>query len=103
LCSPWNARTPGVDNVGPLKIQGLPVTCSARDRPRAVCCVAEGLCNRPDFRSFEGDEQMLQLFEVHYGPPSPIAVHERRPLLRLVTELDLIAHLCYFIKSKVSL
>jgi hypothetical protein len=81
------------------------VTCSARDRPRAVCSVAEGLRNRPDFRSFEGDEQTLQLFEVHYGPTSPIAVHERRPLLRLVTDLDLdfIAHVCYFIKSKVSL
>jgi len=106
LCSPWNAGTPGVGNVGPLKIQGLPVTCSARDRPRAVCCVAEGLRNRPDFLSFEeGDEQMLQLFEVHYGPTSPIAVHERRPLSLLVTdlELDFIAHVCYFIKSKVSL
>jgi hypothetical protein len=51
LCSPWNTGTPGVGNVDPLKIQGLPVTCSARDRPRAVCCVAEGLRNRPDFRS----------------------------------------------------
>src|SRR5919106_6593301 len=50
--SPWNAGTPGVGNVGPLKIQGLPVTCSARDRPHAVCCVAEGLRNRPDFRSW---------------------------------------------------
>jgi hypothetical protein len=52
LCPPWNAGTPGVGNVGPLKIQGLPVTCSARDPPRAVCCVAEGLRNRPDFRSW---------------------------------------------------
>ena len=48
-----DAGTPGVGNVGPLKIQGLKVTCSARDRPRAVCCVAEGLRNRPDFCSWQ--------------------------------------------------
>jgi hypothetical protein len=47
LCSHWNAGTPGVGNVGPLKIQELPVTCSARDRPRAVCCVAEGCAIAP--------------------------------------------------------
>ena len=45
-CAPWNAGTPGVGNVNALKIQGLPAT-SARDRPRTVCCVAEGLHNLP--------------------------------------------------------
>src|ERR1700738_1736456 len=101
-CDRSDRQAVGSRSMGPLKIQGLPVTYSARDRPRAVCCVAEGLRNRPDFRSFEeGDQQTLQLFEVHYGPTSPIAVHERRPLSLPVTdlELDFIAQVCHFIKS----